>query len=137
MSRENIQEKMKTLFGNSCLGYCYAYIYSGNTETKMLTVAFMNGWLFGYIDDDGYISKPVQYINMLYGHESWRDVEKPEITGLDQLPDDGGLYAVEYQYRGKSHFVVAQKGKVVFDPSYPSNSVRLGKPVSYRKVIRK
>ena len=133
----NIQEKMKELFGNSCLGYCYAYIFTGFREIKLLTQSFLNGWFYGFIDDDGFVSKPVEYINMLSNKKVCRDIENIPLNDLKDLPE-GGLFAVEYLYRGKSHFVVvwAEEKKIVFDPSYPSNSVRYGKPISYRRIIQ-
>lgn len=131
----NIQEQMKELFGGSCYGYCLAYIFGGFRDVKDLTEAFMKGWIYGFIDDDGFVSKPVSYINMLSQKNICKDIEKPALNDLRDLPDEG-LFAVEYLYRSKSHFVVAEQGKVVFDPSYPSNSVRLGKPVSYRRLIK-
>lgn len=131
----NLQNKMKELFGGACLGYCYAYIAIGNdriASDKALTAAFLSGWVKGYIDDDGYVSKPIDYLNVV-GLQV-RDIKKVDIEYLDDLPDEG-LYAVEYEWNDGSHFVVAKKGSVVFDPSGYSNSVKYGKPVSYRKFV--
>lgn len=132
----NIQAKMKELFGGACLGYCYAYVAIDKNNRvasdKALTEAFLNGWLKGYINNDGYVSSPVDYLKLLGLYV--RDIKKVDIEYLNDLPDDG-LYAVEYELNGGSHFVVAKKGSVVFDPSGDSNSVKYGSPISYRKFI--
>ena len=130
---------MENLFGHSCYCYSLAYLLSETTDIKTLTKLVLNGWYEGFVDNDGYISKPVQYYNSIVrelasGQRSIRDVEKPEISSLSELPDDEN-HVVEYQYGNQSHFVVANKNGVVFDPYGNSNTVSKGKPVSWRKYI--
>lgn len=73
-------------------------------------------------------------IYQLWEEKLIKDIKKVPIEYLNDLPDEG-LYAVEYQYNGGSHFVVAKKGEVLFDPSGNSNSVKYGRLVSYRKFV--
>ena len=131
----NIQNLMKELFGHSCLGYVYAFIALNlkTIDAKKLTKAFLSGWFDGYIEDDGFVAKPVGYLNSL--GLKCKDITKVKISKLSELPD--GIYAVEYlQPNGKdSHFVVANKNGVIFDPSEPSLSVKQNKILSYRKII--
>ena len=139
----NIQEMMKELFGNSCNAYCYAYISHkhklvNEPSPQLLTSEVLKGWYNGYIKDDGYVSKPVQYFNSMQSSEfDWiRDVVKVSIHKLSELPE--GLWIVEYKVCPEfkaSHFVVASRSGVVFDPAGDSNTVRYGAPVSYRKLI--
>lgn len=133
----NIQAQMKELFGNSCLAYCYAaYGTSNFTDIKELTRRVLNGWYAGWIDDDGYVSKPVPYLNSMI-HEVVKDIREHYISSLDKLPE--GLWVVEYKLKPTdkaSHFVIAGKDVgVVFDPSGESNTVKNGAPFSYREVI--
>ena len=131
----NIQEMMKELFGNSCNAYCYACLATGSTDIKLLTRCVLEGWYNEYIEDDGYVSKPVQYYNSM-SNTQIRDVAKVPIRKLSELPE--GLWIVEYKVRPEfkeSHFVVASRSGVVFDPAGDSNTVRYGAPVSYRKLI--
>lgn len=128
---------MENLFGHSCYCYSLAYLLSKTMDIKTLTKYVLNGWFNNFVDDDGFISKPVQYYNSIakeYGKPCIRDVEKPEISSLNELPDDEN-YVVEYQYGKQSHFVVANRDGVVFDPYGNSNTVRNGNPVSWRKYI--
>ena len=132
----NIQAQMKELFGNSCLAYCYASLGVANrNDIKELTFIVLNGWRNGWIDDDGFVSKPVPYLNS-FVQEEVKDIRKHFISSLNELPD--GYWVVEYKLKPTdkaSHFVIAGYGRVVFDPSGDSNTVKYGKPFSYREVI--
>jgi len=133
---KNIQGLMKELFGNSCLAYCYSYIARKTNNVKVLTNDVLNGWTNGYIKDDGYVSCPATYLDMM-GLKVW-DVTKVAIKSLAELPE--GLQIVEYKKSpdaAASHFVVATKDGVVFDPSGSSITVATGKPVSFRRVWTK
>lgn len=129
---ENIQAKMKELFGGSCYGYCLAYLFGDNKSIKYLTSCFLEGWKRGFVDDDGYVSMPLKYIEMISGIR-YKDVEKPEIYKIEEIKEP---IIVEWQYNGGSHFVVVEEGSVVFDPAGNSNSVKFGIPVSIRKFIK-
>lgn len=123
----NIQSQMKELFGNSCYAYCLSYM-SGFRDLKTLTQFVLEHWMKGNIDNDGYVSQPQKIMNC-------KDVKKVPIEYLHDLPE--GNWIVEYSYNNGSHFVVANKdGTIVFDPSGNSNSVKYGRPISYRKFIK-
>lgn len=138
----NIQAQMKELFGNSCLGYCYGYIAHKHTLTmepsiKLLTMTFLDGWVNGWINDNGKVEKPVQYYNSINRATQVRDVRKVTIHSLDELPAMG-MFAVEFKIspdHKESHFAVCIKGKIIFDPSGDSITCRYGAPVSYRELI--
>jgi len=130
---ENIQEKMKELFGNSCYAYCLEYLFGSNRTLKELTNAVLQDWIAGYIDDDGYVSKPLSVVETYVGKQ-YRDIQKPLIDKLDDLPE--GLWIVEYRWGTKQHFVVANRSGIVFDPSGDSNTVKNGKPFTYRLFIK-
>lgn len=136
---EDIQAMMKELFGNSCQAYCYAYIAHPSSGVHQLTNCVLKGWNEGHIDDDGYVSRPVQYYNSLMPADNIRikDVVKAPINNLNDLPEDG-MFSVEFKLERtdkKSHFAVCVKGKIIFDPSGESNTCKYGVPVSYRKFV--
>lgn len=133
----NIQAQMKELFGNSCLAYCYASLAQRNrSDIRALTRCVLEGWYARYIDDDGYVSKPIQYFNSM-STALIKDVVKVPISSLAELPE--GYWIVEFKKTPTdedSHFVIASSHKgIVFDPSGESNTVKYGAPVSYRKLI--
>ena len=134
----NIQDSMKELFGNSCYGYCCSYVAEVKRDVKpnihIMTTDFLNGWNKGWIDDDGFVAKPVPYLESM--GMKIKDIKKPAISKLSDLPN--GLWIVEFKKTPDSkdsHFVVATKKKVIFDPSGNSVTVSVGKPVSYREFI--
>lgn len=136
---ENIQAMMKELFGNSCLAYCYAYIAHPASGIHQLTNCVLKGWHDHNIDDDGFVSKPVQYYNSLMPADNIRirDVVKVAINNLSELPLTG-MYSVEFKLQRtdkQSHFAVCVKGEIIFDPSGESNTCKYGVPVSYRKLV--
>ena len=134
---ENIQAMMKELFGNSCLAYCYAYIANPTDSVKVLTNRVLKGWNEGCIDDDGFVSKPIQYYNGITTRGRIKDVVKVAINNLNELPD-AGMHSVEFKLQRtdkKSHFAVCKRGEIVFDPSGDSNTCKYGVPVSYRKFV--
>ena len=135
---ENIQAMMKELFGNSCQAYCYAYIAHPSSGIRQLTNCVLKGWNEHNIDDDGFVSRPVQYYNSLMpaNNINIRDVRIVPINSLNDLPAQG-MFSVEFKLQRTnkaSHFAVCIKGKVIFDPSGESNTCKYGVPVSYREL---
>lgn len=132
----NIQAQMKELFGNSCLAYCYAAYITGNiSDVKYLTRIMMNGWLDGFIDDDGFVSKPVQYINS-WAAKLIRDIVRHEIQSFKDLPKGQWVVEMKLTRDAKaSHFVIASRSGIIFDPSGDSVTAQYGVPVSYRELI--
>ena len=60
---ENIQVKMQEFWGGSCYAYCIAWLFNGDRTIKDLTSTVLKGWYSNYIDNSGYVSRPLQYIN--------------------------------------------------------------------------
>ena len=133
----NIQARMKELFGNSCLAYCYASLAQHNSsDIKALTRCVLEGWYAGYITDNGYVARPIQYFNSM-SIVLIKGVVKVPIKALNELPTEGS-WIVEFKKTPTaedSHFVIATRSQVIFDPSGDSNTVRIGAPVSYRKLV--
>lgn len=134
LEKINIQAKVSNLVKNGCLAMAYAYRYGGATNVRSVINCLLDGWLEGYIEDDGYVAKPVKYLNMINPRGSRvRDITKVFIDSLNMLPD--GNWVVEYAEGAKTHFVVANRRGIVFDPSYPSLTCAKGKVFSYRKLL--
>lgn len=132
---ENIQAQMKELFGNSCYAYCLAYLFLKIDDIKTLTRLVMEGWWSNFIDSDGFVSKPLQFVKLLCGRQ-YRDIKKPAIKSLTELPE--GYFIVEYKKTPtakESHFVIANRDGVVWDPSGNSITVQNGAPFSYREFV--
>lgn len=126
---------MKELFGNSCYAYCLSKLFSKSDDVKTLTKYVLEGWWLNYIEDDGYVAKPLLFVMMLNGHQ-YRDIKKVSISSLTELPE--GEYIVEYKKTPtakESHFVIANKDGVIWDPSGNSITVQTGAPFTYRRFV--
>lgn len=134
--KRNIQEEMKELFGGLCYGYCLCYKF-GVTDLYEMTKILLECWKRGFIENDGYISNPLSVIKLING-KRFRDIEKIRINSLEELNNKDEIYIVEYKLspeNKKSHFVIVKNGQVIFDPSGESNTVKNGKPFSWRRFI--
>ena len=139
---ENIQNRMKELFGGSCYAYCIAWLFGGARTTKDLTSIVLKGWYDGFIDSDGFVSNPVRYINEICEKKApkVKDVVKVENISKSDIPTEPTIVEMKSPSNG-SHFVVCHRNgdEVVldFDPSFPSNSWREQIFYSYRIYIYK
>lgn len=130
---ENIQEKMKEFFGGTCYAYCLTKLFRPEMRLPNITTCILHGWDKGFIEDEGYVRFPIKYITDILGVKNYRDVK---IVLIDSIDDIKEPTIVEYSYNGSSHFVIVKNGKVVFDPSGDSKSVKYGKPISYREFLK-
>lgn len=126
----NIQVKSRDFFSGACYAYCIAWIYGGKRDWPSLTFNVAKGLQRGYIDEDGYVSHPVQYVNLISNAGFINVVHK---DGLP--PVDGKEYAVMYKWKDKTHFVVVKDKEIVFDPWENSDTVKYGIPFSYREFL--
>lgn len=131
---------MKELFGGSCYSYCIAWLFDGARTTKDLTTTVLKGWYDGFIDDDGYVSSPVRYINETCKKQApkIKDVVKVENISKSDIPTEPTIVEMSCP-SGGSHFVVChRKGNEIvldFDPSGISNSWKAQKFISFRRYI--
>jgi len=131
----NYQGWAKELFGGACYAACLSYLFGRRYNPLDITRAILNGVEDLYIEHDGFVSKPLEFIRTLNGKQ-YKDVKKVAITSLAELP--AGEYIVEYKKiptAKESHFVIANKDGVIWDPSGNSITVQTGAPVSYREFV--
>lgn len=126
---KSIQAQMKELFGNSCYAYCIAALFRKAADIKVLTKYVLEGWYNGYIENDGYVSKPLQFIKLVCG-ETYKDVKHVPYM---PRPEE---QIVCWEYNGGTHFVIMKNNQVVFDPSGDSNSVKYGKIKNARLFVK-
>ena len=124
----NIQKQMEELFAHSCYAYCISYM-SGKRDIKDLTTDVLNGWKKGYIDNEGFVSKPHLYYNMCFGKDLCKDVKKPDYKESDTEQ------IVCWEWNDKTLFVVMRAGKIIFDTWPDSNTVKNGKPTTIREFV--
>lgn len=130
---ENIQSKMAAFFKGTCYAYCITKLFRPEMRLPNIATCILYGWDKGLIEDDGYVSFPIKYITDVLGIKDYKGVKKVLIDSIENIKEPT---IVEYSYNGNTHFVIVKNGKVIFDPSGDSNSVKYGKPVSYREYIK-
>ena len=126
---ENIQLKMQELFAHSCYAYCISYM-SGKSDIKDLTTDVLEGWKRGFIDDDGFVSKPHLFANMCLGKERFYSdvIKKP-------YKEEPFNQIVCWEWGKKTHFVVMRAGKITFNSYADSNVIKYGQPTTVREFI--
>lgn len=132
---ENLQEKYKTFFSGVCYAFCLVKKFNPTATDAEIAKITLDGWNKGFIGNDGFVSKPVEFINecILDGKYAIRDVEKVDFS-IHSLEDKNNI--VMWSYNEKTHFTIMnQTGDVTWDPSGDSNSVKYGIPVSIRRFV--
>lgn len=129
---ENLQEKYKKFFSGVCYAFCLVKKFNPKASDAEIAMIVLSGWNNDYLEDDGYVKYPVDFINT-FTAKKIRDVQKIDFK-KENLTEDMNI--VMFSYNGGTHFVIMNKeGDVIFDPSGNSNSVKYGVPVSIRKYI--
>lgn len=129
---ENLQEKYKKFFSGVCYAFCLVKKFNPNASDAEIAMIVLSGWNHDYLEDDGYVKYPVDFINT-FTAKKIRDVQKIDFK-KENLTEDMNI--VMFSYNSGTHFVIMNKeGDVIFDPSGNSNSVKYGVPVSIRKYI--
>lgn len=132
---ENLQEKYKKFFSGVCYAFCLVKKFKPDATDAEIARDVLDGWDVEYLEDDGYVCKPVQFINNIIEAEGIDviDVAKAPYS-LENLTEEQNI--VMWEYNGGTHFVIMDKnGDVTFDPSGDSKTVKYGVPVSIRKYI--
>ena len=133
----NYQEYVENLFKNACYAACLSFHFRNMQELNWIQITqdILDGLKLNLLDSDCYVRFPIKFIELLC-KTKYRDVVKVSINNLSDLPE--GDWIVEYKKTPDakaSHFVVANKKGIVFDPSGNSVTVQVGKPFTYRKYI--
>lgn len=132
---ENLQEKYKKFFSGVCYSFCLVKKFRPKAADAEIAKITLDGWNKGFVDADGYVAKPVEFINecILDGTNAVRDIEKVDFS-IHSLEDKNNI--VMWSYNDNTHFTILnQAGEVTFDPSGNSNSAKFGIPVSIRRFI--
>lgn len=132
---ENLQEKYKKFFSGVCYAFCLVKKFKPDATDAEIARDVLDGWDVGYLEDDGYICKPVQFINYIIEPEDIDVIDVAKVPySLENLTEEQNI--VMWEYNGGTHFVIMNKnGDVTFDPSGDSKTVKYGIPVSIRKYI--
>lgn len=132
----DIQSEMKEFWGHSCYAWCLAKLFLGTDNIYNMMGHILFAWESGYIDNDGFVSKPLKFIGTM--SKEPRDIQKVKINKIEDIPNEPTIVEMSCPIGG-SHFVICHyDGKKVildFDPSGNSNSWKAQKFISWRKYL--
>lgn len=127
-----IQSFLESSGKGACLALCYIRAALGEKATyTMFFDALWNASENNIIDanDDCYVNDAVALMGLVNPSKSYT-VKKESISTIQGLD----LAAVCYEYNGFNHWVLVEKGQIVFDSLDDSECVKNGVPTSARII---
>lgn len=114
---------LKTIGQSGCCALCALYVVNPYLPDldALVTVA---GEIGKGLDADCTVNWH-PFIKNVFGKEI--TIKFIDIDGLDDIKHAKGKLIVRFDYASKSHWVVCEKGKIVFNPLEHSNCVEKGK----------
>lgn len=132
---KNLQEKYENFFREACYAFCLVKKFNPKASDAEIARYALDGLECGFIEDDGYVSHPVQFVNFITNEDECISVKKVDYK-KDELTEDKNI--VMWKYEDDIQFVIMNKdGDIVWNPSGNSNTVKYGVPVSIRRFITK
>ena len=130
-----LQDTFKSIANGSCLALCLAKLVEpeGTRDSQLMQDVIM-GWRKSYIEDDGYVRNPEDYMMLIDTyHRKWH-YKKVSVEGLEDIPEGKTVVAL-YSINGKDgHFVLATNKGIVWNSLEYSNNVSNGCLIGYREV---
>lgn len=129
-----IQSFFESAGRGACLALCYIRAALGEkATTTMMFDALWQAAENNIIDvkDDCYVNDAVQLMRSINPNKRY-SVEKLKITSIEELK--GQLAAVNFQNGDFNHWVLVDKGEIIFDSLDDSQCVKYGKPTSSRII---
>lgn len=129
-----IQDDIQKLAYNVCLFCCYYKFTELKCGNAPLTLSLLlkllsQAYEEGIIDNECTVLDAVKLLRR-FGLKA--NVIKVPVKSLEEVKE---LAPVRFDYNGKSHWVLVQNGKVVFNSLSSSVCVKNGKPSTMRSII--
>lgn len=127
------QTKAETIGKYGCLAMCYAYCLGIEPELDSEYIRIVSDAMDkGILDDECTVLDASKYLQYLSG-KRW-DVTKMTIDTPSKIAEIKDRTPVRFDYNGKSHWVVVEDGKIVFNSLEKSYCVSFGKPTTARVI---
>ncbi len=108
-----------------CLAMCYLYCV-GIRDNALEYIRILSDCMDkGILDNECTVLDAQKFLRYVTGREF--DVTKKQFDDLKKITEP---YPVKYSYNGRSHWVVVEKGKIVFNSLINSQCVSKGKPAT-------
>lgn len=129
-----IQNFFKSAGEGGCLAMCYIRAALGaETTPTMMFDALWQAARNNIIDDEDncYVRDAVQLMRSVNSSKRY-SVTKQKISSIEELK--GGLAAVNFSRGDFNHWVLVDRGQIIFDSLEDSQCVKYGKPISARII---
>ena len=129
----NIQTFCEKASNGACLAFCYIRAALGKVIPEKMFGILWEAADKNIIDenDDCYVNDAIALMKLANPNKKYSVIKK-DISSLEEL--DGQLAAVSYKNGGYNHFVLVEKGQIVFDSLDDSKCVKCGKPTTDRII---
>lgn len=127
----SIQDFCKSVGIGGCLALCYIKAAKPDaTETELFDILWQASKK-GIIDanDDCYVRDGIKLLSLSNSSKSY-NVTKQTISTIQGIK----LGAVNFENNGYNHWVLVEKGQIIFDSLDDSKCVKYGKPTSARII---
>lgn len=129
----NIQTFCEKASEGACLAFCYIRAALGKVIPEKMFGILWDAADKNIIDenDNCYVKDAIALMRLANPNKKYA-VMKKDITSLEEL--DGQLAAVSFKNGGYNHFVLVEKGQIIFDSLDNSLCVKYGKPTTARII---
>lgn len=117
----------------ACLAFCYIRAALGEVIPEKMFGILWDAADKNIIDgnDNCYVNDAIALMKLANPNKKYSVIKK-DITSLEDL--NGELAAVSYKNGIYNHFVLVEKGQIVFDSLDDSKCVKYGKPTTARII---
>lgn len=129
----NIQTFCEKASEGACLAFCYIRAALGKVIPEKMFGILWDAADKNIIDENDYcyVNDAIALMKLANPNKKYA-VMKKDITSLEEL--DGQLAAVSFKNGGYNHFVLVEKGQIIFDSLDNSLCVKYGKPTTARII---
>ncbi len=117
----------------ACLAFCYIRAALGKVIPEKMFGILWEAADKNIIDenDNCYVNDAIALMKLSNPNKKYAVIKK-DITSLEDL--NGELAAVSFRNGGYNHFVLVEKGQIIFDSLDNSKCVKYGKPTTARII---
>lgn len=129
----NIQTFCQKASEGACLAFCYIRAALGKVIPEKMFGILWEAADKNIIDENDYcyVNDAIALMRLANPNKKYA-VMKKDISSLEEL--DGQLAAVSFKNGGYNHFVLVEKGQIIFDSLDNSLCVKYGKPTTARII---
>ena len=124
---QEVGKNMEMIGKYGCLAMCYLWCMGIHDTVEIIRIV-SDCMDKGILDNECTVLDARKYLRYVTGKEY--EVTKKQFNDLKKIEEP---YPVRYVYEGKAHWVVVEKGKIVFNSLINSLCVTKGRPASDSK----